>query len=178
MLWECLHTDMYSTLVLSYNSISAVYDMSSFNGSNTSVYACYHLHMPSMLHWTGRDGRPLATSRLVSVSWQISGQTENTETMAESHSWRPESWLGWSVIGLMVMSVPVTPIKSPMQECLGQDGMSQHIVAGVYGQCWARVELSGGSYPCKAGLWEAGRVDVKRNQLFLSNCTHMKTLIL
>lgn len=118
--------------------------------------------------------RPLATSPLVSV-FATKKQTHRkhrrdggiTQLAAER-----VDWVGWRVvIGFMVMSVPVTPKKErrppPVQECLGRGGTSQQIVAEMCGRCWAGVELSGGGgHPCKTGLWEAGRVEVKREQVF------------
>ncbi len=85
-------------------------------------------------------------------------------------------WLGWAggrdwFHGFV--SVAARPRKRDdlllVQECLGRGGTSQQIVAEVRGRCWAGVELSGGRHPCKTGLWEAGREEVKRDQVFLVN---------
>lgn len=99
-LWDVeIQTCRTHTLVLSYNSISTVYDFPSYHRHhdrfNASVYACYYLHTP-LTHFTRQaDGEPLNTSWPVGVLWHKSRQTENTDAMAESHSWRPESWLDW-----------------------------------------------------------------------------------
>lgn len=92
---------MLNTLVLSYSSSSAVYDFPSYHRHhdrwNTSVYACYFLQVPST-RFTRQAEMESPSPHLHSSACcdKKSRQTENTDAMAESHSWRPESWLGWA----------------------------------------------------------------------------------
>lgn len=51
------------------------------------------------LHLTGWDGEPLDTSRHVSALQQKSRPTEKHRRDGRvTHSWRPESWLGWRFV--------------------------------------------------------------------------------
>lgn len=93
--------------------------------------------------WTGRrkwryraPRRTLTHQHVATAKKEKSRPTESTDAMAESHSWRLKSWLGWLkvAIGLMAVSVPITlrKIRSsppPVQECLGRGRTSQQIVA-------------------------------------------------
>lgn len=153
---------MWNTLVLSYNSSSTVYDIPSFyrhhdRSTLQSMLVIIYTRHWHTLHSTGREESPSPHLDSSACCNKKADKQKNTDAMAESHSWRPQSWLGWLEVCFvfMVMWAPVTPEKEiwppPVQECLGWSRKSQQIVAEVCGRCWAGVELSGGGAPMQDG---------------------------
>lgn len=120
-----------------------------------------------LTHALARQAEMESPGRHISTrQQQKSRQTEKKHTdamMAESHS-----WVDWRQLGEGCDQFPRKERWPPLlcKNGLGRGGTSQQIVAEVcvcvcMERCWAGVE---GGHPCKTGLWEAGRVEVKREQ--------------
>lgn len=128
------------------------------------------------LHSTGREGEPLAASRLDGVLQQKSRQTEKHRhdgRITQLTGLRVD-WIAWEgVIGFTVVSAAVTSEKREVTSSHARMSGTKHDVpADCCRDVWRVLGQSGvewgEGHPCKMGLWEAGRVEVKRAQVFSS----------
>lgn len=161
--------------MLSYSSISTVYDFPSYHRhhdrSNTWVYACCYLHTPST-RFTRLAGMKssFATSWLAARCDKKSRQTVKHRRDGRIAQLTAEELIGLRGCGRFHSHVscchaekerrPPLPTSVPL---LRQDRLLQVLVREW---CWTREEVRGRRHPCRMGLWEAGRVEINSKHAF------------
>lgn len=176
--WGHLYTDILNTLVLSYNSISTVYDIPSFHRRhdrpNTSVYSCYYLQMPSTrFNWQAEMESP---SPHLDSSARCNKEADKQKTQSDG---RITQLTAWKLIGLVgdlwlvwwscqFLSLWERETTSSRARISGTRWTSHQIVAV---SVWTVLGWSGAEWtesPMQdRTAEEPGQVEVEREKVFL-----------